>query len=136
MRDTLIKILSAIVITVVVYILCVFLLPTQSDNFSHYVGINGLNTRLREIKAQTENFGSGITFSGSGTADGGGNIFTDGIKWVQNGIKTTSDFIGNKTAQAQKVMDSFNKTKQSAEELQQNVSALTSDSGTQSGSGQ
>lgn len=116
------KIFSALVIVLVAWIMAVFFLPKQSDDFAHRTGTVKFNEFVRKLKSATELSENVTTMSGVTSV---ANKFGETIDTTKKAVDETRKTLETKVEQTNKVIDSVEKTRDSINELRTNVSDLT-----------
>lgn len=118
------KIIYWFLIIIILYIISVFILPDLTDNLASKIWVLSLNQKIRDLKNLADNIWENLTKikSSEEIIDKAKDI-TNTISW---GINTTKNIINEKISQTNKVVDSAIKTKDSINELTENISNLTS----------
>lgn len=122
------RVFAAMLLIAALYVLAVFLSPTQADELSDVLGINGFNQKLRSLKDSADGISEKIISAKEATGgvlDNAKNL----IDQTKSVVDTTKSVIEIKTNQVQKVYESAEKTTQAISEFKSNVSELTSFTG-------
>lgn len=121
------KIFASFILIAVLYIFGVFFAPNLSDSVAEKLGIMSVNTTLRQLKNGADT--TSETLLQIKDASGIISSARDAVHKTVEGVETTKQMINQKVQQGERVVDSVKKTQESFTELQNNVSELTSFSG-------
>lgn len=119
----LIKVFSVLLILATVYLLLIFVYPSFADKLSEYAWFPWLNSKIRTLKSTSDNFSEDVLNKGKATdlIETTKKTVDDAANW----IKKTKDIINEKVEQTNKVIESWEKVIDSANEFQKNISDLT-----------
>lgn len=125
------KILWSFILLSTVYVAAIFLAPAQADEVGDLLGIRPFNDVLREVKkGGSQDIALPKTFDELNEGSGA----LQKLKQVKNAVETkveqTRNVVETKVEQTRNVVKSVEKTANAIDELQKNVSELTSLSGT------
>ncbi len=117
------KIIFTVVLIVIIYVLWVFLFPTQVDKIATDIWILEFNLKIRGLKSWADNVSENLLQikSWEEIIDKAKNVAND-ISWS---INTTKNVIQEKVEQWNKVINSAKKTWESLNELRENISDFT-----------
>lgn len=128
------KIFASAILLSVLYIFGIFLAPNLADSVAERLGITSVNTIVRQLKDSADS--TSETLLQIKDASGAINGVRDVVSQMNEKIGQTTETINairqageQKVQLAQKTADSIQKATEAINEVQNNVSALTSLSG-------
>lgn len=122
----LIKLISLIILVATVYIVSVFIFPTQTDYFANLLWIDEVNVTIRNLKNWTDSVSENLIRV---------QKWQEIIDYTKKTVKDANDTLNktqktitNKIDQANKTIEAWKKVIDASKELKQNVDNLSSTS--------
>lgn len=118
-----IKFVSALLIIITIYVVCIFVFPKQTDKFAENIGTVNLNKYLRDFKTWTDSVWEDLIQIKA--ADENIKKARTVINDINDSINQINEEANNKVNQVNKVIESSKKVIDSTNELKNNLWDLT-----------